>query len=159
MPAISNYTYEEITIGQSATYSKTVSAQDIQLFAAVSGDCNPVHLDEDFAGGTVFKQCIAHGMLSGAIVSAALAMELPGPGSIYRGQSLSFRRPVFPGDTLTVTLEVVDKQDRSSVVTLDCKVHNQDEVLVTSGTAEVIAPAEKLSVTPPELPTVSLENH
>jgi len=158
MPSISNYTFEEITLGQTATHSKTVDFRDIQLFAAVSGDLNPVHLDPEYAGTTPFGGCIAHGMLSGAIVSAALAMALPGPGSIYRSQSIRFRKPVYPGDTLNVQLEVVDKQERQGLVTLDCKVSNQHGALVASGKAEVVAPREKLSLPLPELPAVSLSS-
>ena len=93
MPKISNYTYDEITIGQTATYSKLIEERDVQLFAAVSGDVNPVHLDAAFAATTQFKSCIAHGMLSGAIISAAIAMELPGPGTIYLGQSSALSPP------------------------------------------------------------------
>ena len=156
MPQISNHTYEEITIGQTATYTKQVEARDIQLFAAVSGDVNPVHLDAVYAATTPFKGCIAHGMLSGAIISAAIAMELPGPGTIYRSQSLRFRLPVRPGDTITVKLEVIDKQDKNAVVSLDCKVFNQDGKPVVTGMAEVMAPTVKLSLERPLLPPVHI---
>ena len=91
MPQFGNFTYDEITIGQTASYSKLIEEQDIQLFAAVSGDVNPVHLDAEFAANTQFNGRIAHGMLTGAIISAALAMELPGPGTIYLGQSPAFQ--------------------------------------------------------------------
>jgi 3-hydroxybutyryl-CoA dehydratase len=158
MPTLSNYTYSEITIGQTARYSKRVEERDIQLFAAVSGDVNPVHLDADFAAQTQFKERIAHGMLSGAFISAALAMELPGPGSIYLGQTLRFRLPVKIGDEITVTLEVTEKNDKRQFVTLDCKAHNQDDKLVVTGVAEVMAPAEKLQIERPATPQVTLEN-
>ncbi|MBT3411903.1 MAG: MaoC family dehydratase, partial [Halieaceae bacterium] len=91
MSQLSNYTFDEITIGQSADYSKTVTEQDIQMFAAVSGDVNPLHLDAEFAAGTRFGERIAHGMLTASFVSAALAMKLPGPGCIFMEQSLKFR--------------------------------------------------------------------
>jgi 3-hydroxybutyryl-CoA dehydratase len=156
MAHIGNYTYDEITIGQTATYSKRIDTRDIQLFAAVSGDVNPVHLDADYAATTPFKGCIAHGMLSGAIISAAIAMELPGPGTIYLGQSLRFSLPVKAGDTITVNLEVTDKMDKRRLVTLDCKVYNQQGKVVVSGTAEVMAPQEKLSLERPELPRVHI---
>lgn len=156
MPAISNYTYNEITIGQTATYSKLIEERDVQLFAAVSGDVNPVHLDAEFAATTQFKTRIAHGMLSGAVISAAIAMELPGPGTIYLGQTLRFRAPVELGDTITVKLEVVDKKDKRNFVTLECKVYNQHDKLVVSGSAEVMAPKEKLSLQAPVLPTVHI---
>jgi acyl dehydratase len=157
MSQISNYTYDEITIGQTATYSKLIETRDIQLFAAVSGDVNPVHLDPAFAATTQFKECIAHGMLSGAIISAAIAMELPGPGTIYLGQTLRFSLPVKPGDTITVHLEVTGKTDKRCMVTLDCKVFNQQDKLVLSGIAEVMAPREKLVLQRPALPRVHIE--
>jgi 3-hydroxybutyryl-CoA dehydratase len=153
---LSNYTYDEITIGQTASFSKLIEEQDIQLFATVSGDVNPVHLDADFAASTPFKERIAHGMLTGAIVSAALAMELPGPGTIYLGQSLRFRLPVKIGDTVTVSLEVTDKRDDKKFVTLDCVATNQAGKVVASGTAEVMAPSEKLLIDRPALPTVQV---
>lgn len=152
MPHISNHTYDEITVGQTAEYAKQVSAEDIQLFAAVSGDVNPVHLDEAYAATTPFGGCIAHGMLSGAIISAAIAMELPGPGTIYLGQSLRFTAPVKPGDTLTVKLRVTGKTDKRRLVTLECEVLNQQEKLVVTGTAEVMAPKDKLVLERPAPP-------
>jgi 3-hydroxybutyryl-CoA dehydratase len=153
---LSNYTFDEITIGQTASFSKQIEEQDIQLFATVSGDVNPVHLDAEFAATTPFKERIAHGMLTGALVSAALAMELPGPGTIYLGQSLRFRLPVKIGDTITVNLEVTDKRDDKKFVTLDCKASNQAGKIVASGTAEVMAPTEKLTIERPSLPTVKV---
>jgi acyl dehydratase len=158
MPHISNYTYDEITIGQTASYSKLIEERDVQLFAVVSGDVNPVHLDAAFAATTQFRECIAHGMLSGAVISAAIAMELPGPGTIYLGQSLRFTLPVRLGDTITVKLEVIDKKDKRGIVFLDCKVFNQHDKLVVTGTAEVLAPKEKLVLERPALPRVHIEN-
>ncbi len=155
MPQISNFTYEEISLGQTATYTRTVGEREIQLFAAASGDVNPVHLDEDFAASTQFKGRIAHGMLTGAFISAALAMKLPGPGTIYLGQSLRFRLPVKIGDTITVSLEVIEKKDRRQYVTLECKATNQDGKVVASGTAEVMAPSEKMVIEAPSLPEFS----
>ncbi len=89
MSDLSNYTFDEISIGQTASYTKRIEEQDIQLFAAVSGDVNPVHLDAGFAAKSPFKERIAHGMLTGALISAALALELPGPGTIYLGHCSS----------------------------------------------------------------------
>ena len=152
MATLDNFTYDELTIGQTATYAKTIAERDIQLFAAVSGDVNPLHLDPAYAATTAFGERIAHGMLTGAVVSAALAMELPGPGTIYLAQSLRFRQPVKIGDTVSVELEITDKQDRRKTVTLECRVFNQHRKLVASGTAEVIAPTEKLSLPRPDLP-------
>lgn len=158
MPQISNYTYDEITIGQTARYSKLIEERDVQLFAVVSGDVNPVHLDAAFAATTQFRECIAHGMLSGAVISAAIAMELPGPGTIYLGQSLRFTLPVRLGDTITVNLEVIEKKDKRGIVFLDCKVFNQHEKLVVTGAAEVLAPKEKLLLERPVLPSVHIGN-
>ena len=157
MPQLANFTYDELSIGQTATYSKVVGEQDVQLFAAVSGDVNPVHLDEQYAQGTQFGERIAHGMLTGALVSAALAMELPGPGTVYLGQSLRFRLPVKIGDTVTIKLEVVEKKDRRQYVTLDCKAYNQHDKMVASGTAEVMAPAGKILMERPALPQVDIK--
>jgi 3-hydroxybutyryl-CoA dehydratase len=153
---LNNYTYDEISIGQTASYSKAVTEQDIALFAAVSGDVNPVHLDEAFAATTQFKGRIAHGMLTGAFVSAALAMELPGPGTIYLGQTLRFRLPVKIGDIITVNLEVTEKRDDKKFVTLECKAVNQNGKTVASGSAEVMAPAQKMQITRPDLPRVEV---
>jgi len=157
MPQLTNFTYDEIALGQQASWSREVTQRDVQVFAAVSGDVNPVHLDEVFAATTQFGERIAHGMLSGAFVSAALAMTLPGPGAIYLGQSLKFRLPVKPGDTVTVKLEVTDKNDRRRVVTLDCKAYNQHDKLVLTGEANVIAPDQKLKIEVPAAPNVSIE--
>lgn len=156
MSQLGNFTYDEISIGQTAHYSKRIEEQDVKLFAALSGDVNPLHLDAEYAAGTPFGERIAHGMLTGALISAALAMELPGPGTIYLGQSLKFRLPVKMGDTITVSLEVIDKQDRRRVVTLYCKACNRAGKVVASGTAEVIAPPQKLRLERPPLPQVAI---
>ena len=103
MTTLRNFTFDEIQIGQTTTYSKTLSERDLVLFAEVSGDVNPVHLDAEFAAGSMFGERIAHGMWTGALISAALALQLPGPGTIYVGQTLSFRAPVKLGDTATST--------------------------------------------------------
>lgn len=157
MATIENIPYDEISIGQTAEYSRTLSEDDITLFAHVSGDVNPVHLDENFASNTPFKKRIAHGAYTGSVVSAALALKLPGPGTIYLGQSLSFRKPVYIGDTLTVHLTVTDKKDDKKFVSIDCKVVNQSGSTVAKGTAEVMAPTEKLSLTAPSLPKITLQ--
>jgi acyl dehydratase len=156
MRTLTNYTFDEITIGQRAEYSKRVEQRDIQLFAAVSGDVNPVHLDADYAAGTDFGERIAHGMLTGAFISAALALELPGPGTIYLSQTLRFRRPVKIGDTITVHLEVIEKRAEKGFVTVDCKAVNQEGKTVVAGTAEVMAPKEKLTIPTPPVPEVTV---
>lgn len=151
---LENTTFDELRIGQRARYEKTLTERDVTLFAAVSGDVNPVHLDADFAAGTMFRERIGHGMWTGAIISAAIALKLPGPGSIYVGQSLSFRAPVKLGDTVTVELEVTAKREDKRFVTLECTVRNQHDKVVATGTAEVMAPAEKLRIPAPQLPEI-----
>jgi len=153
--SLSNIPYDELQIGQSANYQKTVGERDIQLFAAMSGDCNPLHLDEDFAKTTMFKQRIAHGMFSGALISAAVACELPGPGTIYVGQTMSFLKPVKLGDCLTVRLEVLEKLPKFRVK-IATKVLNQHEELVVDGVAEIIAPRKQQQVPKVNLPPVTI---
>ncbi|MCH8500071.1 MAG: MaoC family dehydratase N-terminal domain-containing protein [Marinobacter sp.] len=152
---LENITYDELSVGDSASFSRTLTEQDLVLFAAVSGDVNPVHLDEAFAATTPFKERIAHGMWSGSLISAALATVLPGPGTIYLGQSLAFKRPVKLGDTLTVKLAVQEKQEKNRVV-IGCSVTNQNGEEVVSGEAKVMAPTTKVSVAAPELPTINI---
>ncbi len=156
MSTLQNFTYDEIEIGQTATYSKTLTEDDLTLFAAVSGDVNPVHLDAEFAATTMFKERIAHGMWTGGLISAAIALELPGPGTIYLGQNLSFRAPVKLGDTITVTLEVTAKQDDKKFVTMSCVATNQKGKAVVKGEAQVMAPTEKVNMPAPELPAITI---
>lgn len=155
MEALENIPYSELNVGDSASYSKSLTEQELVLFAAVSGDVNPVHLNEDFASETPFKERIAHGMWSGSLISAALATVMPGPGTIYLEQSLNFKRPVRLNDSLTVTLEVKEKLEKSRVV-MDCKVTNQEGELVVNGEAKVIAPTEKLVLDRPALPKITI---
>ena len=157
MSLLENYPIDQIVIGQTASYSKTLTEREIILFAACSGDVNPVHLDKNFAATTPFGEPIGHGMWTGALVSAAIATQLPGPGSVYRSQSLSFKHPVKVGDMVTVTLKVAEIKERVKLVTLDCEAHNQDGKLIAKGVAEVIAPAEKLSVTAGQLPEIEFK--
>ena len=153
---ISNVTFDEIAIGDTATYTRLITNQEVEAFAAISGDHNPLHLDPDYAATTPFGECIAHGMLTGALISAAIAMQLPGPGSVYLNQSLQFRAPVLLGDTLTVTLEVTEKHGKRPWVTLSCTVENQDGKAVAKGEAQVAAPTEKETVTVVPPPTIQL---
>jgi len=155
MTTLTNTTYDELTIGQTAEFSKTVSQNEITLFASLSGDHNPVHLDAEFAAASPFKECIAHGMISGALISAAVAMTIPGPGTIYIGQTMSFLKPVKIGDQITVKLEVLEKNPkyRAKIAT---RVFNQLDELVVDGVAEVRAPRDKQTVTLPNLPQITI---
>lgn len=156
MDNLENITYNEIQLGDSRSYSKTLTEKDLILFAAVSGDVNPVHLDEDFASHSIFKERIAHGMWSGSLVSATLATVIPGPGTIYLNQSLKFIRPVKLGDTLKVTLTAVEKNDEKNTVLFDCEVDNQNREKVVEGDALVIAPTEKIMIERPALPQINI---
>ena len=157
MGLLENHPIDQIVIGQTATYSKTLTEADVILFAACSGDVNPVHLDKTYAATTPFGEPIGHGMWTGALVSAAIATQLPGPGTVYRSQSLSFKHPVKIGDVVTVTLTVTEIKSRVKLVVLDCEAHNQDGKLIAKGIAEVIAPAEKLSLSAGQLPTIEFK--
>jgi acyl dehydratase len=153
---IENRTYDEIQIGESASLTRSISEADIQLFAALSGDVNPAHLDHDYANASMFGGVIAHGIFSGALVSTVLGVLLPGPGTIYMGQTLRFTRPVKPGDQLTVSVTAREKFDDKKRVIFDCLCVNQDGKAVVKGEAEVIAPSEKISRPKMPVPAVSL---
>ena len=156
MSTLTNVTIDEMEIGKRTSYTKTCTEADIQLFAVVSGDVNPVHLDGAYAKETQFGQRIAHGMYTGALVSAALGIQLPGPGTIYLGQDLKFKAPVFIGDTITVVLEVETIRADKAIVGLKCTCTNQDDKIVAVGTATVIAPKEKITTPAPELPIITI---
>lgn len=131
--------YDELTVGQTAEMSRVVGAADIEAFAEVSGDNNPVHLDEAYAKTTTFGERIAHGMLSAAYISAILGTKLPGPGAIYLSQSLRFRRPVKIGDLVIARATIKAMDDSKAFVTLEtsCSVNGKT---VIDGEALVIAP-------------------
>jgi 3-hydroxybutyryl-CoA dehydratase len=131
--------FDELAVGQSAEISRTVGAHDIVAFAAVSGDTNPVHLDETYAKTTTFGDRIAHGMLAASYVSAVLGTKLPGPGAIYLSQSLRFRRPVRIGDEVTARVTVKSLDEKRGHVTLEtvCLVAGKT---VLDGEALVMAP-------------------
>jgi len=132
-------TYDQIHIGDRAEFSKTFSEADIYLYAGISGDFNPAHINEAYARNTYFKTRIAHGMLSAGLISAVIGTQLPGPGSIYMQQTLSFLAPVHMGDTVTARVEVVEKMDKKKV-RLKTICLNQDGVIVLEGEALVSPP-------------------
>ncbi|PRC93468.1 bifunctional enoyl-CoA hydratase/phosphate acetyltransferase [Solimicrobium silvestre] len=145
MDRIENRTFDEIEVGETARLTRTLTHKDIELFAIVSGDVNPAHVDAEFARSDMFHKVIAHGMWGGALISTVLGTELPGPGTIYLNQTLSFRNPVALGDTVTVVVTVSDKIEKGHRIALDCLVTNQRGETVISGKAEVVAPTEKVS--------------
>ncbi|MEQ8354070.1 MAG: bifunctional enoyl-CoA hydratase/phosphate acetyltransferase [Kiloniellaceae bacterium] len=156
MQYIENKTFDEIEVGDSAELVRTLKHEDIELFAVMSGDVNPAHVDEEFARSDLFHRVIAHGMWGGALISAVLGTELPGPGTIYLNQSLSFRRPVGLGDTVTVRITVREKNPENKRLILDCECINQAGETVIKGDAEVIAPSEKVHRPRTALPEVHL---
>ncbi|GGD11270.1 bifunctional enoyl-CoA hydratase/phosphate acetyltransferase [Aquisalinus flavus] len=151
MAEIGNLTYDEITVGQEASEQRVLTEMDIALFAAMSGDVNPAHLDPSYARETPFHEVIAHGMWGGSLISALLGTKLPGPGTIYVSQNLSFLAPVKIGDAVTVTVRVTQKAAHGRVH-LDCLCRNQDGDTVIEGQAVVIAPREKIRTRLPERP-------
>ncbi len=151
-----NFTFEEISIGQSARLIRTLSLSDIQSFAAVSGDTNPAHLDPEYAQASLFHGVVAHGMWSAALISALLGTQFPGTGTIYQDQDLHFIKPVRVGDTLTVVVTVVGLDPVKKSVQLNCQVSNQRGDLVVSGLARVIAPLTKVTMARVTAPQIQL---
>jgi 3-hydroxybutyryl-CoA dehydratase len=135
--AAQGYAIDALKPGMSATYERTVTVADIEAFAAVSGDHNPVHLDDVYAKTTMFKGRIAHGMLSASFISTAIASKLPGPGSVYLAQSLSFKAPVRPGDKVetVVTVAEVIADKKRVVLKTQCRV---GATVVIDGEATVL---------------------
>ena len=131
--------FAELQVGQCETYTRTVTEADIVLFAGVSGDNNPVHLDEIYASGSMFKGRIAHGMLSASYISTVIGTRLPGPGTIYLGQTLTFRAPVRVGDTVTarVVVREIDEERRRVKLETTCSVGSK---VVIEGEALVMLP-------------------
>ena len=156
MECIENRTFDELKPGDTASLVRTLTHKDIELFAIMSGDINPTHVDDTFARSDSFHGIVAHGMWGGALISTVLGTQLPGPGTIYADQSLHFCRPVALGDTITVSVRVTSKVERTHRVILDCRAVNQDGEEVITGTAEVIAPTGKISRPRIHLPEVEL---
>lgn len=130
----------EINLGDKASYSRTVTEADVVLFGGVSGDLNPAHFNEEYCKDTMFKGRIAHGMLSSSYISTVLGMQLPGPGTIYLSQELKFTAPVKFGDTVTATIEVIEKIEEKNRIVLDTICTNQDGKVVVKGKAVVMPP-------------------
>ncbi|MDR3004939.1 MAG: bifunctional enoyl-CoA hydratase/phosphate acetyltransferase [Acidovorax sp.] len=151
-----NVTYDELTLGQSARLVRTVTVEDIQAFAAVSGDINPAHLNAEYADATMFHGVIAHGMLGAALISALFGTQFPGPGTIYLGQELKFTKPVRIGDTLTVLATVSEKDDEKKRIKMDCLVTNQKGEVVLKGEARLMPPTQKVKVPVVRAPQIQL---
>jgi 3-hydroxybutyryl-CoA dehydratase len=135
--------WDDFNVGDKAqTKPKIIQNDDIQAFAKLSGDYNPIHVNEEYAKTTMFGQRIAHGMISASLISAVLGMHLPGPGAVYMSQEVKFRKPVFIGDTLTAKGEVVEKftkkDGKLKFLKIQTNVYKQGDELVTEGFALVI---------------------
>jgi len=133
-------TIEELNVGDTARFSKTVSESDVYLFAGVTGDLNPAHVNEDYAKDTFFKTRIAHGMLSASFISTVIGTMLPGPGTIYMRQEVSFKAPVKFGDTVTAIVEVAEIMADKKQVRLKTYCINQENTTVVEGEAMVSPP-------------------
>jgi 3-hydroxybutyryl-CoA dehydratase len=131
----------EYKIGQKAALSKQITLDDIEAYAKLTGDTNPVHLDEEVAGRTRFNGRIAHGLLGAGLISAVLGTKLPGPGGIYLSQTLKFHKPVYPGDEITAEVEVNDWRADKSRLELDTRCLNQRGEQVISGRAVLLVEA------------------
>ncbi len=153
---IENRTFDELEVGETAKLERTLSRRDIELFAVMSGDVNPAHVDEEYAHGDMFHKVIAHGMWGASLISTLLGTRLPGPGTIYLQQTLRFRRPVTIGDTVTVSVTVASKESEHHRVTIECTCVNQRDETVIDGLATVIAPTEKVSRPRVVLPEVRM---
>ncbi|HTQ40052.1 MAG TPA: MaoC/PaaZ C-terminal domain-containing protein [Pirellulales bacterium] len=156
MNTIENRTFDEIKIGDSASLVRTLTKEDIDLFAVMSGDVNPAHVDEEYAKSSHFHHIIAHGMWGGALISTLLGTKLPGPGTIYLGQTFKFTKPILLGDAITVSVTAVVKDSKTHHITFDCRCTNQRGETVITGSALVLAPTEKIKRPRSALPHVRL---
>ena len=133
-------TIKELNIGDKASFQKTITETDVYLYAGITGDINPAHINETVAKEGIFKERIAHGMLTAGLVSAVLGVQLPGPGSIYLSQDLRFTAPVKFGDTIEAIAEVIEIIEEKNRVKLSTTCVNQDGVTVLTGTALIMPP-------------------
>ena len=149
---LTNYLFHQMKIGDRASLVRHVGPKDIELFAAVSGDANPAHLDAGFAAHGPFGHVVVHGMWTAALISAVLGTRLPGPGTIYLDQQIRFNKPVSPGDTITAEVEVAELIEGKNRVRLTTTARNQRGEVVLSGEALVLAPVEQVTWVPGDLP-------
>ena len=136
-------TIEALKVGDFDEFSKTISESDIYLFAGITGDLNPAHINKEYAKDTFFKKRIAHGILISGFISTVIGTKLPGPGSIYREQQLKFLAPVYIGDTITARVEIKEIQIEKNKITLQTTCINQDETMIIDGQAVIHPPKAK----------------
>ena len=152
-----NRVFDEIAIGDSAAIERTLTFEDIQLFALQTGDFNPQHIDHEYAATTRFEGVVGHGMWTGSLISAVLGTRLPGPGTVYLSQSLRFQAPVKIDDRLTVQVTVTERDEATKTLTLDCTCINQAGTVVVSGQARVLAPTQPVERARVALPDMRLD--
>jgi 3-hydroxybutyryl-CoA dehydratase len=142
MAARQGHFFEDLSVGMEASYARQVQENDLQLFAELSGDCNPIHLDEEYAASTAFKTRIAHGALTASYISAVLGTMLPGPGAVYISQSLNFRRPVRIGDEVLAKVRIIEllPEKKRVILTCDCSVAGKT---VLEGEALLMVPSRE----------------
>ena len=133
-------TMKELNVGDKDSFEKTISESDVYLYAGITGDLNPAHINQREAETTMFKGRIAHGMLTAGFISAVLGMKMPGPGTIYLGQELKFTAPVRFGDTIKAEVEIIEKKKEKNIMKLSTTCTNQDGVVVLKGIATVMPP-------------------
>ncbi|MFT6072918.1 MAG: phosphotransacetylase/acyl dehydratase [Alphaproteobacteria bacterium] len=155
--AITNKTYSQINIGDTATLTRTLTKQDIQLFATVTGDMNPAHLDEAYAKTDIFHQVVGHGMWTASMFSVLLGVQLPGAGTLYLGQKLNFLKPVHLGDTITASVEAIKKDDKHKHITFKTLCLNENGDHVIDGEALVLAPSKNIVWDALPLPEVQIK--
>lgn len=158
MKFLDSKTMDEISIGDSVSLVQTLTNQDISLFALASGDVNPIYVDTEYAKNTLRQKVNGHSIWISALISSLLGTRLPGAGTVYRHQTLSFILPIFLGDKITVMITVVGKNPAEQSVTLNCQVTNQHQALVAEGLVEVIPPSQKVQRPRTKLPCIYLEN-
>lgn len=140
-------TIREIALGETASFTKTITETDVYLFAGIIGDLNPVHVNEEYAKQSRFGRRIVHGALTSSLVSTVLGTMLPGLGTILLETNQRFKRPVYFGDTITATVEAVEKWEDKNIVVFKCTWTNQQGVVVTEGEAKVMPPPSSSPVT------------
>ncbi|MGL1832199.1 bifunctional enoyl-CoA hydratase/phosphate acetyltransferase [Rhodocyclaceae bacterium SMB388] len=155
---IQNRTFDEIQVGDHAQLIRTLRPDDIHLFAVMSGDVNPTHVDTEYARSSQFREVVGHSMWGSTLISSVLGTEFPGPGTVYVSQGLNFWRPITIGDTLTITVTCRQKYEHNHHIVFDCLAVNQDGLRVIDGVAEVQAPTEKVKRPRMNLPEVTISD-
>lgn len=156
---LENKTFDEIKIGDTASISKTLTKDDIDKLAALSGDLNPTHINSDYAEKYNSSGLTAHSIWSGLLTSALLGTELPGPGTVYVSQQMDFNKTLKSDDTITLTIKVIDKAPETKTVNFECICLNQDGETVMTGSASVLAPIEKVSVESADRPEIIVKTY